>query len=58
MRMARRLECGLVWINGGGRHFMGTGFSGYKNSGLGREECLEELLSYTRSKSIHVIIER
>lgn len=56
MIMARRLQSGLVWINGGGRHFMGTGFSGWKNSGLGREECLEELLSYTRSKSVHILL--
>lgn len=56
MRMARELESGLVWINGGGRHFLGTGFAGWGNSGLGREECLEELLSYTRSKSIHVML--
>jgi betaine-aldehyde dehydrogenase len=53
---ARKLESGLVWINGTGRHYMGTGFSGWKNSGLGREECLEEVLSYTRSKSIHIIM--
>ncbi|MDJ0929442.1 MAG: aldehyde dehydrogenase family protein [Gammaproteobacteria bacterium] len=56
MAAARRLESGLVWINGGGRHFMGTGFSGQKNSGLGREECLDELLSYTRSKAVHIIL--
>ena len=53
---ARRVESGCVWINGTGRHYMGTGFSGWKNSGLGREECLEEVLSYTRSKSIHIIM--
>jgi len=56
MNTARRLESGLVWINGTGRHYMGTGFAGWKNSGLGREECLEELLSYTQSKSIHIIL--
>lgn len=56
MSMARELETGLVWINGGGRHFLGTGFAGWKNSGLGREECLEELLSYTQSKSVHVML--
>lgn len=54
--MAQDLECGLVWINGGGRHFLGTGFTGWKNSGLGREECLEELLSYTQSKAVHVMM--
>lgn len=56
MGMARDLESGLVWINGGGRHFLGTGFSGWKNSGLGREECLEELLSYTQSKAVHIMM--
>ena len=56
MRTARRIESGCVWINGGGRHFMSTGFAGYKNSGIGREECLDELLSYTQSKSIHIIL--
>ena len=56
MRTARQIESGCVWINGGGRHFMSTGFAGYKNSGIGREECLDELLSYTQSKSIHIIL--
>lgn len=56
MTMARELQTGLVWINGGGRHFMGTGFSGWRNSGLGREECLDELLSYTQSKAVHVLL--
>jgi acyl-CoA reductase-like NAD-dependent aldehyde dehydrogenase len=56
LAMAQDLESGLVWINGGGRHFLGTGFSGWKNSGLGREECLEELLSYTQSKAVHVLL--
>lgn len=56
MDAARRIDSGLIWINGTGRHYMGTGFSGWKNSGLGREECLEEVLSYTQSKSIHIIM--
>jgi betaine-aldehyde dehydrogenase len=56
MDTARKVESGLVWINGTGRHYMGTGFAGWKNSGLGREECLEEVLSYTQSKSIHIIM--
>ena len=56
MDMARKVESGCVWINGTGRHYMGTGFAGWKNSGLGREECLEEVLSYTRSKAIHIIM--
>jgi acyl-CoA reductase-like NAD-dependent aldehyde dehydrogenase len=56
MDTARKVESGLIWINGTGRHYMGTGFAGWKNSGLGREECLDEVLSYTQSKSIHIIM--
>jgi len=56
MRTVRALESGLVWINGTGRHYLGTGFSGWKNSGLGREECLEEVLSYTQTKAVHIIL--
>ncbi len=56
MKTVRDLESGLVWINGTGRHYLGTGFSGWKNSGLGREECLEEVLSYTRTKAVHIIL--
>jgi betaine-aldehyde dehydrogenase len=56
MDTARRMESGLVWINGTGRHWLGTGFAGWKNSGLGREECLEEILSYTQSKSVHIMM--
>jgi acyl-CoA reductase-like NAD-dependent aldehyde dehydrogenase len=56
MQSARKLESGLVWINGSGRHYLGTGFNGWKNSGLGREECLDEVLSYTRTKAVHIIL--
>jgi betaine-aldehyde dehydrogenase len=43
-----------VWVNTTARHFVGMPFGGWKNSGLGREECLEELLSYTHNKAIHL----
>jgi acyl-CoA reductase-like NAD-dependent aldehyde dehydrogenase len=54
MRFARALQSGFVWINTTARHFVGMPFGGWKNSGLGREECLEELLSYTHNKAIHI----
>lgn len=50
--MARRLEAGYVWINCVSRHYVGAPFGGFKQSGVGREECLEELLSYTQVKSV------
>jgi betaine-aldehyde dehydrogenase len=53
-RTAQRVEAGFVWINETGRHFLGAPFGGYKQSGLGREECLEELLTFTQEKNIHI----
>jgi len=43
-----------VWINEAGRHYLGAPFGGAKQSGIGREECLEELLAFTQEKNIHV----
>jgi acyl-CoA reductase-like NAD-dependent aldehyde dehydrogenase len=51
---AREVEAGYCWINAAGTHFPGTSFGGVKNSGIGREEGLEELLSYTELKTLHV----
>ena len=44
-RTAMAVEAGFVWVNETSKHFLGTPFGGFKQSGLGREECLEELLS-------------
>jgi betaine-aldehyde dehydrogenase len=52
METARRIEAGLVWINGSGRKPLGVPFGGYKDSGLGREGSIDEMLSYTRKKSV------
>jgi betaine-aldehyde dehydrogenase len=53
-RTARAVEVGYVWINEASKHFLGAPFGGSKQSGFGREECLDELLSYTQEKNIHV----
>ena len=55
LRAMRRIEAGTVWINSAGQHFVGTPFGGWKNSGLGGEECLDELLGYTQLKAVHVL---
>jgi acyl-CoA reductase-like NAD-dependent aldehyde dehydrogenase len=47
---------GYVWINGVGPHYPAIGFGGMKNSGVGREEGLEEMLSYTEQKAIHIVM--
>ena len=54
LRTASAVETGYVWINRTGTHFLGAPFGGYKQSGLGKEECLAELLSFTQEKNIHV----
>ena len=53
-RTAGAVQAGFVWINEVGKHFLGTPFGGFKQSGIGREECLDELLAFTQEKNIHV----
>jgi betaine-aldehyde dehydrogenase len=53
-RAANAVQAGFVWINEVSKHFLGAPFGGYKQSGIGREECIEEMLSFTREKNIHV----
>lgn len=55
LRTARRVQAGYVWINGVSAHYRGMPFGGMKNSGIGREEGLEELLSYTEEKAISFV---
>jgi len=55
-RTAKKVEAGFVWINEVGKHFLGAPFGGYKQSGIGREECFEELVSYSQEKHVHVNI--
>jgi betaine-aldehyde dehydrogenase len=53
-RTALAVEAGYVWVNEVGRHFLGAPFGGVKQSGFGREECLEEMLGFTAEKNIHI----
>lgn len=53
MRAAEQIEAGYVWINSNGR-YLGAPYGGWKQSGLGKEESFEELLSYTRVKNINM----
>ena len=53
MRAAERLEAGYVWINSSGR-YLGAPYGGWKQSGIGKEESFEELLSYTRVKNVNM----
>jgi betaine-aldehyde dehydrogenase len=53
-RFARDVEAGYVWVNDSSKHFPGTPYGGFKDSGIGREESLDELLSYTQTKNVNV----
>jgi len=54
MRASQRVEAGYVWINDVSRHFLGAPFGGFKQSGFGKEESLEELLEHTRLKNVNI----
>jgi acyl-CoA reductase-like NAD-dependent aldehyde dehydrogenase len=50
-RAVRDLEAGVIWVNCFDEGDMTQPFGGYKQSGQGRDKCLESLLSYTQTKS-------
>ena len=52
MRVAERLECGIVWINAWLLRDLRVPFGGMKRSGLGREGGDEALRFFTEPKSI------
>jgi betaine-aldehyde dehydrogenase len=58
LRLASRVEAGYVWINGASTHHVGVPFGGYKQSGIGREESIEELLACTQIKNVNVTLRR
>lgn len=53
-RSAARAEAGYVWVNDCSSHFLGAPFGGVKQSGLGREECKDELFEFTQTKNVNV----
>lgn len=54
--IGRRLNVGYVYVNCVGPHYLGVPYGGMKNSGVGREEGLEEMYSYTESKSYNIAV--
>jgi acyl-CoA reductase-like NAD-dependent aldehyde dehydrogenase len=51
---AADLEAGYIEVNGSVSFSLGSPYGGIKQSGVGREGCMEEMLSYTRTKSVNV----
>jgi gamma-glutamyl-gamma-aminobutyraldehyde dehydrogenase len=54
LNSARDLEAGVIWVNCFDNGDMTQPFGGYKQSGQGRDKCLESLLSCTQTKSVWV----
>jgi acyl-CoA reductase-like NAD-dependent aldehyde dehydrogenase len=54
LRVARAVETGTLSINSNSSVRVTTPFGGFKQSGIGREECFDEMLSFTQEKNIHV----
>jgi aldehyde dehydrogenase (NAD+) len=52
IRVANQIQAGIVMVNCPFSAFPGTPFGGYKQSGFGRELCIETLDLYTETKSI------
>ncbi len=57
IKTVRDLEAGVIWVNCFDHGDMTQPFGGYKQSGQGRDKCLESLLSYTQTKSAWIHLE-
>ena len=54
LRVSRRVDAGMVWINNFFRSLLGTPFGGAKDSGYGREHCIHTLREWSRAKNIRM----
>lgn len=53
-RVIQQMQAGICWINTWGNSPAEMPVGGYKNSGIGRENGPETLLSYTQTKSVFI----
>ncbi|HEY8545414.1 MAG TPA: aldehyde dehydrogenase family protein [Acidimicrobiales bacterium] len=58
LALARAIDAGYVWVNDVSVHWPGLPFGGHRDSGVGTEESLDELTSYTQSKAVHLPVAR
>jgi acyl-CoA reductase-like NAD-dependent aldehyde dehydrogenase len=56
LRSVQRLEAGYIWVNDVETRYLTVPFGGWKDSGQGLEQGLDEVLSFTRTKSVNVTI--
>lgn len=55
-RFARDVEAGMIYVNSYMNGDMQLPFGGWKESGNGRDKCMDAILSYTQSKGVWVTI--
>jgi gamma-glutamyl-gamma-aminobutyraldehyde dehydrogenase len=55
-RFARDVEAGMVYINSYMNGDMQFPFGGWKESGNGRDKCMDALISYTQTKGVWATI--
>jgi len=53
-KVARDIDAGVIWINCYDLGDMTQPWGGFKQSGTGRDKCLETLLTVTQTKSVWV----
>ncbi|WP_417281033.1 aldehyde dehydrogenase family protein [Celeribacter sp.] len=53
---AKRLRAGSIFVNGSNTHFVGMPWGGFKNSGVDREEGVEEMRSYLETKALNIML--
>ena len=56
LSLTRDVEAGYVWVNTIETRWPATPFGGYKNSGMGSEHAVDEILSYTRVKAVNIAV--
>ena len=52
LRMSRKIDAGVVFLNNNYRRFRGTPFGGAKESGYAREHCIETLREWSMAKNM------
>lgn len=56
LKAAQDLHAGYIWVNTVSTHILGAPFGGFKASGIGREEGIEEMLGYTQVKNVNIAL--
>lgn len=54
LRLIRRIQAGYIRVNDASDHYPGAAFGGVRQSGRGREECLEEMPAHTATRTVTI----